>query len=142
MKIALVEAKKAFAENEVPVGALLVKNDVIIEQAHNITQQKANALMHAESIVINRAIESLKSKHLDDCYLFVTLEPCPMCAGAIVLAKIPNVIFGAYDSKAGAGGTLFNLLDSRVLNHRCNVTGGIMQEECSSLLTIFFENKR
>ncbi len=141
MKLALDEAKIAFSKGEVPVGAVIVKNGEVIASCHNLREQKQNALSHAEMEVINLACEKLGSWRLDDCELYVTLEPCPMCTGAIINARIKTVIFGAYDSKMGCMDSVINLCDYP-FNHKVEVYGGIMEEECLALLQEFFKNLR
>ena len=141
MKLALDEAKIAFSKGEVPVGAVIVKNGEVIASCHNLREQKQNALSHAEMEVINLACEKLGSWRLDDCELYVTLEPCPMCTGAIINARIKTVIFGAYDSKMGCMDSVINLCDYP-FNHKVEVYGGIMEEECLLVLQDFFKNLR
>lgn len=139
---ALKEAKKAALKDEVPIGAVIVKDDVIISCGHNIKEAKKNPLCHAEIVAINKACNKLKSWRLEGCDIYVTLEPCAMCAGAIIQARIKRIIFGAYDAKAGCCGTLYNLPSDTRFNHRSEVTGGVLKEECASLLTEFFKSKR
>ncbi len=146
MKIALKRAKKAAEQDEVPVGALIVKrdedgNEKIISYGYNKREQSKNALTHAELIAINSACKKLKSWRLSGCTLYVTLEPCPMCAGAIINSRIDRVVFGACDKRFGACGSLTNLFDLS-FNHSPELCGPIMQEECSAILTDFFKNKR
>jgi tRNA(adenine34) deaminase len=142
MMEALKQAKLAQKKDEVPVGAVIVLNDTIIAKAHNLRHNKQNALLHAEIIVIDKACKKLKSWRLEDCELYVTLEPCSMCAGAIINSRIKTVYYGAYDKKAGACGSVVNLLENKQFNHNPEVFGGIMEEECGAILTDFFENKR
>lgn len=142
MKSALIQAQEAERSGEVPVGAIVVYEDEIIAQAHNMTEKNNNALNHAEVIAIQKAMNIIGSKYLIGCELYVTLEPCTMCAGAIVLARLEKVIFGAYDSKAGACGSLLDIPQHPLLNHRPMVIGGILEKECSSLLQNFFHLKR
>ena len=125
MKMALQEAQWALEEDEVPVGAVIVHQDRVIARAHNQREQLHDPTAHAEMIAITQAAESLRSWRLDGCALYVTLEPCPMCAGAILQARIPTVIYGAADPKAGAVYTLYRLLDDPRLNHRCMVVPSI-----------------
>ena len=141
MQVAINEMYKADKKLEVPVGACIFKNDKLIAKAHNKKEGKQNALLHAEIIAINKACKRLKSWRLDECEMYVTLEPCPMCAGAIINAHIPKVYFGAYDLKNGACGTITNLFQMP-FNFKPESVGGIMQEECSKLLTDFFKNLR
>lgn len=142
MKEAIKEAKKAEAMGEVPIGAVIVKDGEIIGRGYNLreTHQRSNA--HAEMIAIEKANEFIGSWRLEDCTLYVTLEPCPMCAGAIVQSRIPTVIYGARDPKGGCCGTIYNLLDEEKFNHRCDVISGILAEECGQLLSDFFRNLR
>ncbi len=141
MKLAISEAKKAFNEGEVPVGAVIVKNGEVVATAHNRREQLQNALSHAEIEVINLACKKLESWRLDDCELYVTLEPCPMCTGAIINARIKTVIFGAYDSKMGCMDSVINLCDYP-FNHKVEIYGGIMEDECLNVLQDFFKKLR
>ena len=122
-------------------GAVIVKNGEVISTGHNLREEKQNALSHAEIEAINLACQKLGSWRLDDCELYVTLEPCPMCTGAIINARIKTVIFGAYDSKMGCMDSVINLCDY-TFNHRPEIYGGIMEDECSAILTEFFKNLR
>ena len=142
MKLALQEAEAAFREEEAPVGAVIVHQGRIIAQAHNQREQLHDPTAHAEMIAITQAAEALQSWRLEDCVLYVTLEPCPMCAGAILQARIPEVVYGATDPKAGAVHTLFTLLDDARLNHRCLITSGVLMEPCGEILTRFFQQQR
>lgn len=142
MQIALDEARQAFREEEVPVGAVIVNDGRIIAQAHNQREQLHDPTAHAEMIAITQAAESLGSWRLDGCTLYVTLEPCPMCAGAIIQARIPTVVYGATDPKAGAVDSLFRLLDDRRLNHRAEVIADVSAAECGEILTRFFQQQR
>ena len=142
MKEALKEAKKASRKGEVPVGAVVVKNGKIISRGHNLTEKKQSALTHAEMMVLSKATKKLKSWRLNDCDLYVTLEPCGMCAGAIVLSRINNLFYGASDPKAGVVESIAQALDNPKLNHRVKVTGGILKEECSKALSDFFKELR
>ena len=143
MQKALIEARTAAAENEVPVGAVIVHQGRIIASAHNQREQLHDPTAHAEMIAMTQAAESLGSWRLDDCTLYVTLEPCPMCAGAILQARIPNVVYGAADTKAGAVVSLFTLLNDDRLNHRCTtVLGGVLAEPCGAVLSEFFRRQR
>ncbi len=141
MKKAIVRAKTAAKHGEVPVGAVIVQNGVVIADGRNMREGKENALAHAEIIAIERACRKLGRWRLHDCQLYVTLEPCPMCAGAIVNSRIERVVFGAYDKKAGAYGSVFNMSDFP-LNHFPEVEGGILEEKCASLLSDFFKELR
>ncbi|MBC8525881.1 MAG: nucleoside deaminase [Candidatus Cloacimonetes bacterium] len=141
MNIALEEAEIAFDEDEVPVGAVLIRKNELIAKAHNNILKLNSSLAHAEKLVIEMAQQKL-GKWLYDCKLYVTLEPCPMCAGAIILSRIKSVIFGAFDEKNGACGSLYNLLLDSRFNHNPEVKSGILAEESSELLKIFFNEKR
>ncbi len=142
MKLALEEAEQAMREEEVPIGAVIVWEDRVIARAHNQREQLHDPTAHAEMIAITQAAEAQQSWRLDGCTLYVTLEPCPMCAGAIVLARIPTVVYGATDPKAGAVHTLYRLLDDGRLNHRCMVVSGVLAEPCGQVLTRFFQRQR
>ncbi|MEE3427662.1 MAG: nucleoside deaminase [Ruminococcus sp.] len=141
MKEALKQAQTAFELGEIPVGAVITQNGKIISTAYNKRETGKNALFHAETEAIYKACEALGGWRLWNCELYVTLEPCPMCAGAIVNARIPKVYFGAYDIKNGACGSYINLLDTEH-NFRPEVYGGIMEEECSILIKNFFKKLR
>ena len=141
MQKAIEQAEIAAAENEVPVGAVIVRNDEIVATGRNRREQGKNALLHAETDAIYNACQKLGGWRLWNCEIYVTLEPCPMCAGAIINAHIPKVYFGAYDLKNGACGTITNLFQMP-FNFKPESVGGIMQEECSKLLTDFFKNLR
>jgi tRNA(adenine34) deaminase len=142
MRRALELAQQAAYQDEVPVGALIVRNHQIIAEAYNQREQLNDPTAHAEMIAITQAAASLGSWRLEDCELYVTLEPCPMCAGAILQSRIPRVIYGAIDTKAGAVESLFHLLSDPRLNHRCQITGHVLSTECGRILTEFFEAKR
>jgi len=139
---ALKEAQRAFDEDETPVGAVLVKDGDILAKAHNQREQLNDPTAHAELIAIKKAATKLSSWRLLDTTVYVTLEPCPMCAGALVLARIKRLVFGAFDPKSGAAGTLMNLLSDERLNHQVEVLGGVLEEESKSLLRNFFQLKR
>lgn len=143
MELALEEAKLAELEDEVPVGAIIVSaQDGVIARAHNQREMLKDPTAHAEMIAITQAAQQLKSWRLENCILYVTLEPCPMCAGAIVQSRIPWVVYGCMDPKAGACHSLFNLLTDPRLNHRSSVVSGVLEHECSEILSTFFQNKR
>ena len=142
MKIALSEARAAQAENEVPVGAVIVHGERIIAQSHNQREQLHDPTAHAEMIAITQAAEYLGTWRLENCTLYATLEPCPMCAGAILQARIPTVVYGAADPKAGAVRSLFQLLEENRFNHRCEVVPGVLAEPCGQILTEFFKTQR
>jgi len=140
MKEALRQAKKAFAIGETPIGAVIVKDGKIISRAYNKRETKKNALLHAEITAIDKACKKLGGWRLCGCDIYVTLEPCPMCAGAIVQARIDNVYFGAYDEKAGSFGSVCDV--SHLLPHKVNAVGGIMEDETKAVLKQFFEKLR
>ena len=142
MRLALQEAQQALEEEEVPVGAVIVHADRVIARAHNQREQLRDPTAHAEMIAITQAAESLGSWRLEDCTLYATLEPCPMCAGAIVHARLRRVIFGCPDPKMGGAGGLFNILQNPALNHRCDLTSGVKLDECRGNLREFFLGKR
>lgn len=142
MKEALLEAKKAFSAGEVPIGAVMVRDGEIIARGHNLRNTAKNPLRHAEMDVINEGATVVGDWRLEDCTLYVTVEPCPMCAGAIVQARIPKVVFGTRNSKAGCGGSILNLLNEPRFNHQVEVEEGILQEECSQLMKLFFKRFR
>ncbi|WP_260320237.1 tRNA adenosine(34) deaminase TadA [Peribacillus simplex] len=142
MNLALEEAKKAQSLNEVPIGALIVINDQVISTGHNLRETEQNATAHAELLAINEACRAAGSWRLEDATLYVTLEPCPMCAGAILQSRIRRVVFGAHDPKAGCAGTFMDLLQDERFNHQCQVTSGVLAEECGGILTAFFKELR
>jgi tRNA(adenine34) deaminase len=143
IRLALREARAAAEENEVPVGAVIVHQQFgKIASAHNQREQLRDPTAHAEMLAITQAAEALQSWRLDGCTLYVTLEPCPMCAGAILQARIPTLVYGAADPKAGAADSLFSLLNDPRLNHRCDVFSGVSAEECGAVLTEFFRRQR
>ena len=142
MRIALEEAEQAMRENEVPVGAAIVHEGRLVARAHNQREQLRDPTAHAEMIAITQAAESRQSWRLDGCTLYVTLEPCPMCAGAILQARIPTVVYGAADPKAGAVDTLFRLLDDPRLNHRVESVAGVLAAACGEILSRFFQEQR
>jgi tRNA(adenine34) deaminase len=142
MHSALKEAERAFEDDEVPVGAIVVYENKIIGRGHNQIERLQDPTAHAEMIAITAAADFLKSRRLEKCTLYVSLEPCPMCAGAIVMARIPTLVFGAYDPKAGACGTLFNIVADKRLNHQPHVLGGVLDKESDELLKKFFGRVR
>ena len=142
MEAALDEAQAAAQLGEVPVGAAVLVDGEIISRAHNETIAQHDLTQHAELIAIQRALSALSSDRLDNATLCITLEPCAQCAGAIVLARVGRVLFGAYDPKAGMAGSVEDLLRHPQLNHTPDVRGGVMQQECGALLTDFFEARR
>ena len=135
-------AKLATETDDVPVGCVIVKDGEIIAEASNMKEKENDATKHAEMVAISNATKVLNNWWLEDCEVYVTLEPCPMCAGAMINARIKALYFGAYDPKTGAAGSRVNLLKEDLFNHNINVKGGIMQNECSSLLSEFFKKKR
>ena len=142
MRLALEQAQAAFQQDEVPVGALIVREGKVLAAAHNQREQLNDPTAHAEMIAITQASAALQSWRLQGCVLYVTLEPCPMCAGAILQSRIEKVVYGADDPKAGAVNSLYQLLDDTRWNHRSEVVGGVLQEACGSILTEFFAAKR
>lgn len=143
MNEALAEAKKAFAMNEVPIGAVIVsESGEIISRAHNLRESEQRATAHAEILVIEDTCKKLSKWRLSDCTLYVTLEPCFMCAGAIVLARIPTVVYGANDPKAGAVKSLAEVLSDTRLNHNCEILSHVCENECSQILKSFFQMQR
>lgn len=142
MEEALLEAQKAEAIGEVPIGAVIVKNNEIIAKGHNLKERLKDPTAHAEIIAIKEASQKLGTWRLNDCTLYVTLEPCQMCTGAIIQARIGHVVFGTRDPKAGCIVSLFNLLDDQRFNHNPSYTEGINEEECSLILKNFFLNLR
>jgi len=139
---ALKEARKAALKDEVPVGAVVIKDGKVIARGHNLTEKKQSALVHAEMVALGKASKKLKSWRLNDCDLYVTLEPCGMCAGAIVLSRVENLFYGAADPKAGVVESIAKALENPKLNHQVKVTGGILKEECSKALSDFFKEVR
>lgn len=142
MKLAIEEAKKAKKLGEVPIGAIIVKNNEVIASAHNLRETAQLPTAHAEHIAIERASKVVGSWRLEECKLYVTLEPCVMCAGAIVMSRIPKVVYGATDPKGGCSGSLMNLLEESRFNHRAEVIKGVLEQECGDLLRNFFRELR
>jgi len=142
MREALREAEKAFEKDEVPVGCVIVHQGKIIARGHNQVELLKDPTAHAEMIALTSAAEHLQSKWLNDAALYVTIEPCSMCAGALVLARVKRVVFGACDPKTGACGSVANIADNKKLNHRIKITKGVLEEECAGLLKEFFRQKR
>ncbi len=138
MRQALREAEKAFEQDEVPVGAVIVHEGKIIGRGYNQIERLQDPTAHAEMIAVTAAANHLSARRLEACTLYVTLEPCPMCAGAIVMARIPTLVFGAYDAKAGACGTLMNIVEDKRLNHSVHVVAGVCDKESEELLKRFF----
>ena len=125
-----------------PIGAIIVVDDQIVSRAHNLRESEQRSIAHAELLAIDEACKATGSWRLEDAVLYVTLEPCPMCAGAIVLSRVKKVVFGAYDPKGGCAGTLMNLLGDERFNHQSEVIGGVLENECGELLSQFFRNLR
>ena len=142
MESALREAEQASRKKEVPIGAVIVCDGRIIGKGYNQIETLQDPTAHAEMIAITAAASWLGSRRLEGCTLYVTLEPCSMCAGAIVTARIPRLVFGAFDAKAGACGTLFNLVQSTRLNHRVELSSGVLEARCSAQLSEFFQKVR
>lgn len=142
MELALSEARLAQTYDEVPVGAVIVKDGKVIAKASNRKERENCAVFHAEIVAIIEATKALSNWYLDGCEMYVTLEPCPMCAGAIINSRIDKLYFGAYDYKSGCCGSIYNLVDEEKFNHRLEVVGGVMENECSEILTSYFKNKR
>lgn len=142
MKQAVKQAKKAYDKLETPIGCVIVREDKIIARGYNKRNMKKNTLAHAEILAINKASKVLGDWRLEDCTMYVTLEPCPMCAGAIVQARIPRVVIGSMNPKAGCAGSVLNLLQQDGLNHQVEITKGVLAEECSGLMTSFFRELR
>ncbi|MEQ8788932.1 MAG: tRNA adenosine(34) deaminase TadA [Pirellulaceae bacterium] len=142
MRMALLEAQQAVEEGEVPVGAIVVRGGRVIASAHNQREQLRDPTAHAEIIAITQAATSVGGWRLEECTMYVTLEPCTMCAGAIVQARIPQVVYGATDPKAGAVNSLFHLLGDERLNHRAEVIPNVLAQPCGEILTQFFQQQR
>lgn len=142
MKLAIEEAKKAERLGEVPIGAVIVKNNEVIASGYNLRETTQNAVTHAELLAIQQACEETGGWRLEGTTLYVTLEPCPMCSGAILLSRVERVVYGAVDPKAGCAGTLMNLLEDDRFNHQCEVVPGVLGDECGRMLTQFFRNIR
>ena len=142
MRLAIAEAEQALAADEVPIGCVIVHGERVIASAHNQREQLSDPTAHAEIIAITPAAAAMEDWRLEDCTLYVTLEPCIMCAGAILQARIPTVVYGATDPKAGAVHTLYHLLSDARLNHRCQVIPGIQAAPCGAPLTSFFQAQR
>ena len=142
MQVALAEAKKALDEGEVPIGCVIVHDGAVVGRGHNQVERLQDATAHAEIVAIGAASSTLASWRLEDCTLYATLEPCAMCAGAIVLARVGRVVYGAHDPKAGACGSVLNVLDEPRLNHAPALTSGVLAEEAGGMLSAFFEQQR
>lgn len=142
MRLALKEARKAELINEVPVGAVIVKDGKVIARGYNVKEKKKDSIYHAEIVALQKACKKIGDWRLYDCDIFVTMEPCPMCTGALINARIGNIFFGAYDERAGCCGTMYDLPADSRFNHRPNVEGGILKEECAGILIEYFRRKR
>lgn len=142
MRAALREAKKAAAIGDVPIGCVIVQNEKIIARGYNRRNADKNTLSHAELTAIKKASKKTGDWRLEDCVLYVTLEPCQMCAGAIVQSRIPRVVIGARNPKAGCAGSVLNLLQIKEFNHQAEITDGVLEEECAELLSGFFRSLR
>lgn len=142
MKEAIKQAKKAESIDEVPIGAIIVHNDKVIARAHNLRESKQNAVAHAEIVAIQKACKKLESWRLENCILYVTLEPCPMCSGAILQSRIERVVYGASDPKGGCIESCMQMYEVNGFNHYPKVTSGVLKEECSELLKNYFKQKR
>jgi tRNA(adenine34) deaminase len=142
MKEAIKEAQKAEELNEVPIGAVIVIGDKIISRAHNLREREQSAVAHAELLAIEQACREIGSWRLEDATLYVTLEPCPMCSGAIILSRVRRVVYGASDPKGGCAGTLMNLLQDARFNHQSEISRGVLEAECGQLLSDFFRGIR
>ncbi|MFP3421693.1 tRNA adenosine(34) deaminase TadA [Bacillus sp. SIMBA_154] len=142
MQEAIFEALKAEQIGEVPIGAVIVVDDQIVSRTYNLRESEQRSIAHAELLAIDEACKVTGSWRLEEAVLYVTLEPCPMCAGAIVLSRVKKVVFGAYDPKGGCAGTLMNLLDDERFNHQSEVIGGVLENECGELLSQFFRDLR
>jgi tRNA(adenine34) deaminase len=142
MKEAYREAEKALKQDEVPVGAIIVKNNTIVARGHNMVEKLKDPTAHAEMIAITAACDTLGEKRLNNCVLYVTMEPCPMCAGAMIHARLDTCVYGVSDPKAGACDTLYHLCEDPRLNHRVRVIGGQMEDACRLLLQHYFRQKR
>lgn len=142
MKEALKEAQKAYEKLEIPVGAVIVKNNKIIARAHNLKETKKDTTNHAEILAIQKASKKLGAWRLKDCEMYVTLEPCSMCAGAIINSRIKKIYIGALDEKTGAAGSVLNLFEDYKFNHKVEVEKGILKEECENILKSFFKELR
>lgn len=142
MREAIRQAKKAYAKNETPIGCVIVRDGLVIARGYNKRNEKKNTLAHAEIIAIHKASRVVGDWRLEDCTMYVTLEPCPMCAGAIVQARIPRVVIGSMNAKAGCAGSVVNLLQMEGFNHKVEVQTGVLREECSQMMSGFFRELR
>ncbi len=142
MRVAIEEGRQALANDEVPIGAVLVKDNKIVARAHNRRESWQDPTAHAEILVLREAATELKNWRLMGCTLYITMEPCPMCAGAMQQARVTRMVYGAKDPKAGAAGSVMNIVDNPNLNHRLLVTGGVEEKKCQELLNLFFRRLR
>jgi tRNA(adenine34) deaminase len=142
IRAALAEARKAEKLGEVPVGAVITLNDKIIARGYNKNITSNDPTAHAEIVALKAAAQKLKNYRLNGCRMYVTIEPCPMCAGALVWSRISEIVFGAYDPKAGACGSVVNVVDHKKLNHRIKTTGGVLEKDCRSIIQKFFKKRR
>jgi tRNA(adenine34) deaminase len=142
MRLALREAERAMEHDDVPIGAVIVHDGEVLASGRNEREERQDPTAHAEVLALREAADKLRSWRVLDSVLYVTLEPCAMCAGAIVLARVPRVVFGAWDPKAGAAGSVLDVLAQPQLNHRPEVAGGLLAEECGALLSSFFSSRR
>lgn len=142
MRLALAEAREAIAHDDVPIGAVVVRDGEPIAAAHNERELRRDPTAHAEVLVLRAASEALGTWRLSGCTLYVTLEPCPMCAGAAVLARLDRIVYGPQDPKAGAAYSLYNIVQDPRLNHQIDVVPDVLSEDCADLLTTFFKNRR
>lgn len=142
MKEAIKQAKRAYKQDEVPIGCVIVQDGKVIARAYNKRNMKRNPLAHAEIMAINKAAKVTGDWRLEDCVMYITLEPCQMCAGAIVQARIPKVVIGSMNPKAGCAGSILNLLQVQAFNHQVELVKGVMEEECTSMLQEFFKELR
>ncbi len=142
MSLALEEAKKALLADEVPVGAVVIKDGIVIGRGYNLKESNKSALDHAEIIALQDACKNLGGWRLNGCSIYVTLEPCPMCAGAIVQSRLDRLVFGAFDPKSGACGSKLNLISGFEWNHKVEIDGGLLEDECGEILKEYFKEKR
>jgi tRNA(adenine34) deaminase len=142
MEMALTEAKLAFNDGEIPIGCVIVCDDKIIATSHNTKQNCNNSLHHAEMLALDKAMEVLGTKYLNDCTMYLTIEPCAMCAGAMINCRLKTLVFGAREPKTGCAGSCYNLLNDSRFNHRVETLEGVMEEECASIMREFFISRR
>lgn len=142
MKLALEQAKIAYKKDEVPIGAVIVCNDKVIAKGFNIREKRNDPTGHAEIVAIKKACKKRRSWRLEDCTIYVTVEPCSMCAGALLWTRIKRIVFGAFDAKGGALGSSYNLFEQKNLNHKAEITSGVLEDECSKIMKDFFKAKR